>query len=163
MAELLGHWWSIEGHVRRGDQRGRTMGFPTANIDISHYIRPAEGIYAVWAEILAASGAQEAPRAPMIYPAIGYFGRRPTFNQEEVFLEVFLFDFDGDLYGRQLRVSFIELLRGDQTFASAEALKAQMDKDAAAARRIHAEERGQLGAYELGLDAIAGPHGRQTG
>jgi riboflavin kinase/FMN adenylyltransferase len=157
-ADQLGHWWSVEGHVKRGEQRGRTLGFPTANIDISHYLRPALGIYAVWVEIMPPAGqADGPPRAAEIHPGVAYFGGRPTFGQEEVFLEAFLFDFSGDLYGRQLRVSFIEQLRGDQTFESAEALKQQMEKDAAEAHRILTEERAQLGAYELGLDAIAGP------
>lgn len=156
-AEQLGHWWSIEGHVRRGDQRGRTMGFPTANIDISQYIRPALGIYAVWVEVLPPPGARDAPQA---HPGVAYFGKRPTFQkEEEVLLEVFLFDFDGDLYGRQLRVSFIQMLRGEVAFAGAEALKAQMTKDAALARHILSEERSGLGAYELGLDAIPGRRG----
>ena len=189
-AEQLGHWWSVEGHVKRGDQRGRTLGFPTANIDISQYIRPALGIYAVWIEILPPPGAgganpidgrsapgagganptggrstgarEAAPRAPVIYPGVAYFGRRPTFQQEEVLLEAFLFDFEGDLYGRQLRVSFIQQLREEVAFVSVEALKAQMTKDAALARHILAEERSQLGTYELGLDAIAGPQGKQA-
>src|SRR5262249_40104829 len=148
-ADQLGHWWSIEGHVRRGDQRGRELGFPTANIDISHYLRPALGIYAVWVEILPqTANADRAPPAPAVHAGGAYFGRRPTFGQEEVFLEAHLFDFSGDLYGRQLRVSFIEHLRGDRAFESAEALTRQMEEDAAAARRVLGEERAQLGAYE---------------
>ena len=157
-AEQLGHWWSIEGHVRKGDQRGRTLGFPTANIDISHYIQPALGIYAVWVEIMPPSGSHG---APVMHAGVAYLGRRPTFNQEEVFLEVNIFDFSGDLYGRQLRVSFIQMLRGEVTFAGAEALAVQIAKDAALARHILGEERSQLGAYEFGLDSIVGHHRRQ--
>jgi riboflavin kinase/FMN adenylyltransferase len=162
-AEQLGHWWSIEGHVRRGDQIGRTLGFPTANIDIRNNLTPAQGIYAVWVEILPAPGAGTAPRAAEVYPGVAYFGRRPTFDKDEVRLEVFLFDFKGDLYGRQLRVSFIELIRGDWAFPDAAALTAQMVKDAAAAREILALPRAQLGTYELGLDTIGGSPRRRQG
>src|SRR5262249_42055761 len=97
------------------------------------------------------------PRAPEVHPGVAYFGGRPTFGQDEVFLEAHLFDFSGDLYGRQLRVSFIEHLRGDQAFESAEALQRQMEEGAAPAGQILAQERALLGAYEAGLDAIEGP------
>lgn len=157
-AEQLGHWWSIEGHVRQGDRRGRTMGFPTANIDISAYLHPALGIYAAWVEVLPPVGVQDrAQRNPEIYAGVAYIGTRATFDQDDVFLEVFLFDFNGDIYGRQLRVSFIEFIRGDERFASAEALQTQMEKDAAIARKILSEDRYQFGVYETGLDTIAGP------
>jgi riboflavin kinase/FMN adenylyltransferase len=161
-AEQLGHWWSVEGHVRHGAQRGREMGFPTANIDVRDYIAPAHGIYAVWVEVLPPPGSESPPRTE-IYPGVAYFGPRPTFEAGEVLLEVFLFDFDGTLYGRQLRVSFIEFIRGDAKFEGADALAQQMAKDSAAARAILARENCQLRTFELGLDAIGGsPRRRQS-
>jgi riboflavin kinase/FMN adenylyltransferase len=94
---------------------------------------------------------------------VAYFGPRPTFEAGEVLLEVFLFDFAGTLYGRQLRVSFIEFIRGDAKFEGADALTQQMTKDSEAARAILARETSQLRTFELGLDSIGGsPRRRQS-
>lgn len=128
-AELLGHPWEVHGRVRKGDQRGRTIGFPTANIALGGYIEPQFGVYAVqigWPEggdIVWRSG-------------VANLGRRPTFNKNDVLLEVNVFDFQGDLYGKRAEVRFIDFLRPEQKFDGLEALKAQILADADKAREI---------------------------
>lgn len=117
--------WEIVGIVRRGDQRGRTIGFPTANVDLSDFLVPKFGVYAVRAE---ADGA--------VHAGVANLGRRPTFGKEDVTLEVHLFDFAGDLYDRPLRVEFHGFLRPEQKFAGLDALKAQIAADATAARAM---------------------------
>jgi riboflavin kinase / FMN adenylyltransferase len=126
-AALLGRPWEIDGRVERGDQRGRTIGFPTANLLLADYLRPAAGVYAVRAGI-GRNGAW--------YDAVANFGRRPTFNGTDLRLEVHLFDFAGDLYGRHLRVQLIDYIRPEQKFSGIDALKAQIAADADAARAI---------------------------
>ncbi|HUH85345.1 MAG TPA: bifunctional riboflavin kinase/FAD synthetase [Stellaceae bacterium] len=128
-AALLGRFWEIDGRVERGDQRGRTIGFPTANILLQDYLRPAPGVYAVRA------GIEEGSRT-LWRDAVANFGRRPTFGGSDLRLEVHLFDYDGDLYGRHLRVALIDFLRPEQKFAGIDALKAQITADAAYARTI---------------------------
>lgn len=126
-AHQLGYWWSITGTVVKGDQRGREIGFPTANLMLDPGCEPCEGIYAVSVH----GGAEH-------WHGAGYIGKRPTFETERVFLEVFLFDFDGDLYGHELTVEFIDYQRGDQKFESVEELTQQMQQDCAAiAARLH--------------------------
>jgi riboflavin kinase/FMN adenylyltransferase len=128
-ARLLGRPWEIEGRVERGDQRGRTIGFPTANIAMNEYQHPAQGVYAVKAGI-------DLGRDTRWLDGVANFGRRPTFDKADVLLEVHLFDFLGDLYGRHLRVALAEFLRPEQKFSGLDALKAQISEDCAAARRI---------------------------
>jgi riboflavin kinase/FMN adenylyltransferase len=130
-AALLGRAWEIDGRVEQGDRRGRTIGFPTANLDLADYLRPAAGVYAVRAAI----GPDGAWRE-----GVANFGRRPTFDGSDLRLEVHLFDFAGDLYGRHLRVALVDYLRPEQKFAGLEALKAQIAADAAQARTILAAE-----------------------
>ncbi len=132
-AALLGRPWEIEGRVERGDQRGRTIGFPTANLALDDFLRPLAGVYAVRAGI-------EEGGATVWRDAVANFGRRPTFGGSDLRLEVHLFDFAGDLYGRHLRVALIEHLRPEQKFAGLEALKAQIAQDAAQARAVLAAE-----------------------
>jgi riboflavin kinase/FMN adenylyltransferase len=122
-ARLLGHWWTVEGRVEAGDKRGRTIGFPTANVSLEGYLEPAQGVYAVRVDI-----------AGKAYDGVANFGRRPTFDKKDVLLEVHVFDFAGDLYGQQIVVAFIAHLRPEQKFASLDALKAQIAEDAKAAR-----------------------------
>jgi riboflavin kinase/FMN adenylyltransferase len=132
MAEVraqLGRHWEIDGHVRKGDQRGRELGFPTANIGLGDLIHPAAGVYAVRVGI-------EAEGAVDWRPGVAYCGPRPTFDKTEVLLEAHLFDFSGDLYGRQLRVALVEFIRGDKRFDTIDALVVQMNEDARAARRL---------------------------
>jgi riboflavin kinase / FMN adenylyltransferase len=128
-ATLLGRFWEIDGRVERGDRRGRTIGFPTANIFLEDYLRPAAGVYAVRAAV-------EEGGSPHWHDAVANFGTRPTFGGTDLRLEVHLFDFDGDLYGRHLRVALIDHLRPEHKFPSLDALKAQIAEDAKQARRI---------------------------
>jgi riboflavin kinase / FMN adenylyltransferase len=128
-AALLGRPWEIEGRVRLGDRLGRTIGFPTANLGLGDYLRPAPGVYAV----RAALGEGQETRW---HDAAANLGWRPTVGGRDLRLEVHLFDFDGNLYGRKLRVAFIEHLRPEQRFAGLDALKAQIALDCARAREV---------------------------
>lgn len=128
-ADLLGHWWEIHGRVQEGDQRGRTIGFPTANIALGGYIEPHFGVYAVqigWPE-----------NGKIVWrDGVANLGRRPTFNKNDVLLEVNVFDFAGDIYGKRAQVRFIDFIRPEQKFDGLEALKAQIAADANRAREI---------------------------
>lgn len=128
-AVVLGHWWEIEERVRRGDGRGREIGFATANLELAGILCPARGIYAVWAG-LADSG-EIAWR-----PAAASFGVRPTFAGEKELLEVHVLDFDEDLYGRRLIVRFVDYIRAEVKFDDVESLKAEMARDCDRARQI---------------------------
>lgn len=125
-AKMLGHWWSVEGHVAHGDERGRTLGYPTANLSLDHYLHPKHGIYAVRAHTDDGSA----------HDGVASFGTRPMYVLQKPQLEVHLFDFSGDLYGRLLRVEFVAYLRGEQVFADADALVAQMNRDSTEARAV---------------------------
>lgn len=136
-AALLGRRYTLAGTVVEGDRRGRTLGYPTANIrpDAGKLV-PGHGIYAVRVRIerpphVGLEGVDGGWR-----DGLASLGTRPTFDGQDVRLEVYLFDFDGDLYGQRLRVAFVEKLRSEQRFASAEALVAQMDEDAVIGRRV---------------------------
>jgi riboflavin kinase/FMN adenylyltransferase len=122
-ATMLGHAWTVEGRVERGDQRGRTIGFPTANVSLEGYLEPALGVYAVRVEL---GGRQ--------YDGVANFGRRPTFDKKDVLLEVHIFGFEGDLYGQPIVVSFEAFLRPELKFSGLDALKAQIARDSQAAR-----------------------------
>jgi len=125
---LLGYEWLVRAEVMHGDKRGRDLGYPTANLRLDPGCRLALGIYAVRAVIDGKTHA-----------AVASFGRRPTFDNGAVLLEVHVFDFRGDLYGKTIDIAFVERLRGEEKFASVEALVAQMDRDSAAARAILAK------------------------
>ncbi len=125
-SELLGRPFAIEGVVVEGNKLGRTIGFPTANILMEDYVRPAFGIYA--ARTRLADGRE--------VPGVAYFGRRPTVDGIDVRLEVNLFDFDEDLYGQTLEVDLVSLLRGDEKFDTLDAMVVQMELDKLAARRM---------------------------
>ncbi len=122
---LLGRPYRICGRVAHGDKRGRTIGFPTANIHLHRRVSPVTGVYAV-----SVRGVGEVP-----LPAVANVGKRPTVGGIEPRLEVHLFDFDGDLYGAHLQVEFRLKLRDEQRFESFDALKQQIARDAAAARQ----------------------------
>lgn len=124
-AQLLGHWWTVEGRVQPGDKRGRTIGFPTANVSLEGYLEPALGVYAVRVEI-----------GGKTHDGVANFGRRPTFDKKDVLLEVHLFDFTGDIYGQQIIVSFISYLRPEMKFAGLDALKTQIAADSDKARGL---------------------------
>jgi riboflavin kinase/FMN adenylyltransferase len=131
-AELLGRLWEIEGRVLRGDQRGRTIGFPTANIDPGEYVQPVHGVYAVRAGVTTGGDTQW-------HDGVANLGVRPTVDGSRLLLEAHLFDFAGDLYDKYLRVALVEFLRPERKFDSFEALKQQIIADSQRAREILAE------------------------
>lgn len=128
-ADLLGHWWTVETHVQQGDQRGRTIGFPTANLPLEDHVEPALGVYAVKIEI------EDGPHKGH-YDGVANVGRRPTFNKQDVLLEAHIFDFAGDIYGAHAAVSFIEFIRPERKFDGLDSLKAQIARDSDKAREI---------------------------
>jgi riboflavin kinase / FMN adenylyltransferase len=129
-ARELGYNWTVMGEVVHGDKRGRTIGFPTANIILEPGAEPFRGIYAVRVRDAAAHASQAA------WLGAAYFGDRPTFNTKRTFLEVYLFDQDIDLYGKTLLVSFVDLIRPDQSFPSVDALVTQMKQDCSTAKSV---------------------------
>jgi riboflavin kinase/FMN adenylyltransferase len=131
-ARLLGHYWTIEGVVQKGDQRGRTIGFPTANLSMNWLVEPALGVYAVEVEVL------EGPEAG-VYEAVANIGMRPTFDKEDILLEAHLFGFSADLYGRPIAVSIVDFIRPEQKFDGLEALKNQIRLDCRTAKDILAQ------------------------
>lgn len=124
-AELLGAPWFVSGEVVHGEKRGRDLGFPTANVRLDPNCGLKHGIYAVRARV----GGE-------IVDGVASFGRRPMFDDGAPLLEVFLFDFSGDLYGQTIDVAFIGWIRREQKFDSIEALTRQMDADVAQAKDI---------------------------
>ncbi len=134
-AAQLGRFWEIDGRVMVGDRLGRTIGFPTANLGLGEYLRPALGVYAV----RVAGDGPDDPFTGKSVDGVANIGLRPTVGGLEPRLEVHLFDTDADLYGRHLRVSLIDFIRPEQKFAGLDALKAQIAADAAQARAILAE------------------------
>ena len=131
-AALLGRFWEIDGRVATGDKRGRTIGFPTANLGLDDYLHPAFGVYAVR---VSGDGADD-PLAGRTIGGVANVGLRPTVGGLVPRLEAHLFDIDVDLYGRHLRVALVDFIRPEQKFASLDALKAQIAEDAARARTI---------------------------
>lgn len=131
-ARLLGGYWTVEGTVLQGDQRGRTIGFPTANVSMDGLVEPALGVYAVKVEVL------EGPDAG-VYDGVANIGRRPTFDKEEILLEAHLFGFSSDLYGLRVAVSVIDYIRPEQKFDGLDALKNQIHADSQTARDLLAE------------------------
>ena len=128
-AAMLGHWHRIEGPVISGEQRGRELGYPTANMSIDGLHPPAFGVYAVLVDVL------EGPHKGS-YRGVSSMGVRPMFGENRPNLETFLFDFSGDLYGTALSVALVEYLRPEERFDSLEALIAQMDADSVRARDV---------------------------
>ena len=128
-AAMLGHWHRIEGPVISGEQRGRELGYPTANMSIDGLHPPAFGVYAVLVDVL------EGPFQGSYHGAAS-LGVRPMFGENKANLETYLFDFKGDLYGTPLSVALVEYLRGEENFDSLDALITQMDADCARARSI---------------------------
>jgi riboflavin kinase/FMN adenylyltransferase len=123
---LLGRAWSIRGPVAPGDKRGRTIGFPTANVALGVHLEPARGVYAVSVRL-----------GGRTLPGVANVGRRPTVNADpESRLEVHIFDFDEDIYGEEISVALHVFLRAEQKFAALDALKAQIAQDAQAARKL---------------------------
>ena len=133
-ANLLGRPFEIEGRVEHGDARGRTIGFPTANLHLGEYLRPALGVYAVRA------GIDEGADTRWL-EGVANFGNRPTFDKKDTIFEVHLFDFDDDLYGRHLRIALVDFLREEKKFDGLDDLKAQIALDSDNARQILAAEQ----------------------
>ncbi|MFO1038364.1 MAG: bifunctional riboflavin kinase/FAD synthetase [Geminicoccaceae bacterium] len=131
-ATLLGSPYEIEGVVKPGDTRGRTIGFPTANVHPfgRRPMMPARGVYVVRAG-LCVDGRE------VWHPAVANLGNRPTFHGRGLLLEVHLLDGGADLYSQRLRVGFLERLRAEQKFAGIEELKAQIARDCEHARSFH--------------------------
>lgn len=124
-ARLLGRPHFVRGTVVPGEQRGRRIGFPTANVETDAELVPPAGVYAVRAQVDSGD----------VFDAVANLGVRPTFGGGAFSIEVHLLDWSGDLYGRELTVSFVQRIRGERRFADAEALKQQIRLDAEAARQ----------------------------
>jgi riboflavin kinase/FMN adenylyltransferase len=122
-AELLGYPWFVSGTVLHGDKRGRELGYPTANLRLDPACELKHGIYAVRVGV-----------GDRRYDGVASFGRRPTFDDGAPLLEVFLFDFSGDLYGTDIDVAFIGWIRHEQRFESIDDLIRHMDEDSARAK-----------------------------
>lgn len=127
--EMLGGPWFVTGEVIHGEKRGRDLGYPTANIRLDKTCGLKHGIYAV--RVGRGQGKDE-----QRFDAVASYGRRPTFDNGAPLLEVFLFDFKGDLYGSKLDVAFIGFIREELKFDNIEALIKQMDDDSARARAV---------------------------
>lgn len=128
-ARALGRLWEVEGHVTPGDQRGRTIGFPTANLDLEGYLLPRFGVYAVRMGL-------EAPGVPVWRDGVANLGLRPTIGDGKVLLEAHMFDRNEDLYGRLLRVQLVDFIRPEIQFDGLDALRAQIARDCDKAREI---------------------------
>lgn len=126
-ARLMTRPFAIRGIVEHGDKRGRTIGYPTANLTIESYLRPKYGVYAVTGRILATGE---------VLQGAANLGVRPQFNPAKELLEPHFFDFSGDLYGQEIEVAFHHYLRPEAKFAGLEELVAQMEKDCAKARTL---------------------------
>ncbi len=124
-SRFLGRYYAIEGDVVPGARRGRTLGFPTANIHTPNELIPGYGVYAVLADV---DGRRLKGAASI--------GVRPTFGGGPASIEVYLFDFEGDLYEKKMAISFVERLRGEEKFPDAESLVRQMQKDVEQARKV---------------------------
>jgi riboflavin kinase/FMN adenylyltransferase len=123
----LGRPWAIRGVVAHGEARGRTIGFPTANVALGRHLEPARGVYAVTVRLADGSTLK----------GVANIGRRPTVNEgPESRLEVNIFDFSGDIYGKEITVGLVSYIREERKFAGLDALKAQIAADAAEARRL---------------------------
>lgn len=147
-AGLLGYRWAVSGDVVQGQQLGRTLGYPTANLILPPSCHLAHGIYAV--RFRRADGT--------LHDGVASYGRRPTFDNGAAWLETFVFDFTGDLYGETVTVSLFDYLRGEEKFDSAEALVEQMDRDSAKARHALAGAE-PLSALDQRLNFMGTAHG----
>jgi riboflavin kinase/FMN adenylyltransferase len=128
-AEMLGHWHRIAGPVLHGEKRGRQLGYPTANMELSGLHVPKLGVYAVLVDVL--TGPHEGS-----YHGVANLGIRPMFERPAPNLETFVFDFSGDLYEQHLSVGLVDYLRPEMAFDGLDQLIVQMDADSAAARKV---------------------------
>ncbi|HPD60997.1 MAG TPA: bifunctional riboflavin kinase/FAD synthetase [Thermodesulfobacteriota bacterium] len=122
---LLGREYSITGQIIKGKGRGIILGYPTANIKPNKALHPGVGVYAVWVKC---DNKQ--------FPGVMNIGYNPTFSGQELSLEVYIFDFNRDLYGKKIEISFVARIRKEKRFASPDELKAQIAEDVSAARKI---------------------------
>jgi riboflavin kinase/FMN adenylyltransferase len=150
-AHLLGHWWAIEGPVLAGDKRGRQLGFPTANLPLQDFVEPRVGVYAVRVEVEDSSGGIQS-----CHDGVANIGRRPTFDKDDVILEVNIFDFSEDIYGRVIRVSLIKFLRPEKKFSGLDALREQIALDSHRAREALASSESTADRFSVGKGAHAG-------
>ncbi len=121
-ASMLGHWWTIDGIVTKGEQRGRKMAFPTINLPMTEYLEPRLGVYAVRVHI--SEGPDEG-----CYNAVANIGLRPTFGHDTVILEAHILDLSADLYGLHVEIELVDFIRPEQKFDGLESLKQQIAKD----------------------------------
>jgi len=126
-AHMLSRPWIVDGIVQKGEQRGRTINFPTANLDFGDLVRPKFGVYCVEARL---------ENSTEWLPGVANTGNRPTVGGEEARLEVHIFDFDRDIYGQHIDVRFRSFIRPEKKFESFDALKTQIENDALGARAI---------------------------
>ena len=126
-AEILGHDWVVDGVVEHGEKRGRTIGFPTANLHLGELIHPKHGVYAVRVRI---------ERQGEWLPGVANFGRTPTTGIRDPLLESFIFDFNQDIYGKWIEVALVRYLRPELKFEHLDHMVIQMNKDAADAKRL---------------------------
>jgi len=130
----LGRPWAIRGVVAHGEKRGRTIGFPTANVALGRHLEPARGVYAVMVRLADGRAVQ----------GVANIGRRPTVSDGlESRLEVHLFDFDGDLYGQEISVALHDFLRAERKFASFDELRGQIVRDSEASKQSFFEKKDQ--------------------
>ncbi|GAA6211081.1 bifunctional riboflavin kinase/FAD synthetase [Hyphomicrobiales bacterium 4NK60-0047b] len=127
-ASILGRNWQVEGVVTSGAGRGEGLGFPTANISLSKGCHLHHGIYAAFVH-----------HKENVYEGAAYFGKRPSFDNSEPVLEVFLFDYDDNLYGEDIAIEFVDFVREDMKFSDMDALKAQMDADCKVIEQVLSE------------------------
>src|SRR5215218_1151492 len=121
---LLGHHYVLDGTIVRGDQRGRTIGFPTANLCTDNELLPPHGVYATTARV-----------GEIVHPSVTNIGTRPTVDTSgRTVIETHIFNFDRDLYGQRIRIGFVQRLRDERTFGSLDELRAQIDADGQRAR-----------------------------
>ena len=124
---MLSRPWMVDGVVQEGQKRGRTIGWPTANISFGDLVRPKPGVYAVECHVAG---------TPDWLPAVANTGTRPTVGGQEARLEAHIFDFDQDIYDKRLTVRFRSFIRDERKFDSFELLKEQIERDAAGARAV---------------------------
>ena len=141
-ADRLGHWWHVEGHVLRGDQRGRTIGFPTVNLSMEGYIKPKLGVYAVRVRVPSGPAAGT-------WNGVANVGKRPTFNKNDLTLEAHIFDFDHDIYELPVEVEFVDFIRAEKKFDGLDALKTQIKKDGETAKKILTDPKNQHSAIPV--------------
>jgi riboflavin kinase / FMN adenylyltransferase len=124
-ARFLGDYFSIEGRIKEGEKRGRRLGFPTANLDTNWEIFPKSGVYITWAHL-------DEER----FKSITNVGFRPTFGENQLLIETHIIDFKEDIYGKSMRIEFVDRLRDERRFESVDALVAQISRDIETAKGI---------------------------